>query len=147
MNNTKNLSEIITAVKNVYEAAQYNLGLKSVFVGDQELVPNTPCLCIEPQGVDRESTGLSFQTTNHFSLYLILYHGIIQDSQKNIQECLEFAELVSDELHKDVNKNLGGLLIHGYVTSSKAGIAPRNKNWWYATRMTYQGVSKTLLYN
>lgn len=118
------------------------LQLEDVFFGDQQLIPKTPSVAVEPGPMARELTGLPFRTDNTFTVFLIIYHSKVQGSQITRKECLEYAEAIMALLH--TNKTMGDNVIHGYVTSIDPGYATRGGTLMMSTRLTWSGLSKTL---
>lgn len=141
-------SELPTVVSQyIYDLLNTNtnkaaLGLEGVFDGDQSLIPSTPAVCVLMGNYSRELTGAPFRTDNVFTIYLMVYHAKVQDTQLTQRECMAFAESIMKFLHTD--KTMGGNVIHGFVTGMEPGQAPMGKTMAHVTRITWSGLTKTL---
>lgn len=120
-----------------------NLGFKDVFYGDQEKLPRTPAACVEAAPFDRSLGGVGGKgrTDNILRVGVIIYFGKIQDVQINSKATEEMAEAVMDLLHRDVT--LAGLVTHSFVTSIQPGYSARPDAILKASRVNWQGQSKT----
>jgi len=117
------------------------LVLEDVWEGDQNLIPRVPAICIVMGDYKRTLSGAPFRTDNEFTIYLMVYHGGVRDNQLNYRECNERAEAIMTLLHTD--KTMGDNVIHGYVTGMEPGYQEK-KTLMYVTRITWQGLTKTL---
>lgn len=129
-------------LKNALEAAT-QLGFEDVFFGDQEMIPRTPAVAVDPSDMQRDLAGVATggMTLNTMTVYVYIYHGPLQSPQITRRECDQLAEAVMEQLHKDLQ--LGGLVIHGYCTSLESGAASRGSVMLRTHRITWQGISKT----
>lgn len=144
--NSHDLSVIGAALEKILTDNQEDLGLQDIFFGDQTLIARTPTACIEPNTVERIMNSTGFMTDNAVTAFIMLYHGKVQDKQLNRVQCLQYAEAIARVIHTGDNKNLGGLVVHGYISTLDAGFAVRSNSWFMVTRMTYHAVSRTPLY-
>ena len=120
-----------------------SLGLQDVWYGDQELIPRVPAISIEPNGVDSLLAGVPFMVENTLTFILMLYYGGVQDVQISKRDCIEYAQTVMDAMHAD--KTMGGNVIHGFCTSVEYGVATKGNALIFASRITWQGLTKTQL--
>jgi hypothetical protein len=144
---TDSLVELADAFVTKLEADKDTLGLEGVLYGDDgTLFPRTPWVCVTPTDKTREldgAAGPSGQTLNTLAIIFMIYHSRIQSTEKNRRECDMFAESIETFLHKDVR--VGGIVIHGYVVQMESGQAAVGSALFQATRLTWQGITKTLL--
>jgi hypothetical protein len=152
---TDKLSVITQALVDKIKANAVTLGIPdvpgaaspgadpSVFYGDQVMIPVTPTVCVDPVTRQRDLSETGYQTTVDLSLFVIIYHGKVQDIQDNLKECLQFSEAVEALLHSD--KQLGGLVVSGYVAVVDMGITVRGRSLMRASRLTWRGLSKSLI--
>jgi len=116
----------------------------SIFYGDQQLIPVTPTLCVEPNERPREMTHTGNKGSVSFNQYIYIYHGQLQDDQLNVKECNQFSEAVEALLHTD--KTMGGNVIYGYVAQMQAGVLIRSpRTMMRATRLTWLGISQVVI--
>lgn len=118
------------------------LGIEDVWDGDEQLIPRVPAVCVIMGNYGRLLSGAPFRTDNTFDIFLMMYHGQIQDSQLNQRQCILRAEAVMDYLHLD--KTMGGNVIHGYVTSIEPGAVRLGTSLMFVTRITWSGLTKTM---
>lgn len=116
-----------------------------VFYGDQQMVPRTPAVAVEPGALTRSLSGkgASGRTDNVFTIYLMAYLAKISSNQAVRKQSDELAERLVNILHSD--RTMGGLVIHGFVTSLESGFAVRGGTLMRTARLTWQGLTKTLI--
>lgn len=129
-------------IKTDYATLGFNQA-EDIFFGDQEKVPRTPSLCLEPGTKTRDIVPPSASTMNSLSVVFILYHSPVKENQQARIELLTFAEALEAYLHQDLQA--GGLVTYGYVTSLEPGYVVRGNTLMHAARMTWEGQSKTRL--
>jgi hypothetical protein len=117
------------------------LGLQDVWYGDQEMVPRTPAVAVEPGSKARVIAGTSRSTENRLTVYLMVYVAKIQDVQATRKTTDQIAEAIEVHLHND--PTLGGLVIFSMVSSVESGYAIRGGTLMRSARMTWEGLSKT----
>lgn len=132
----------------VFDSLQGNMlsftpTVQDVFYGDQQQIPRTPAICVEPDGKKRTIDGVPRRSANEFSLYVLLYVSAVTDSQSNARQALDLAEQVEDFLHKD--PTLGGLLVHSFCSELEPGYRQRKDTLFRACRIKFEGINKTVL--
>jgi hypothetical protein len=138
--NTDKQSILVQAIVDKMLSNSAALGIQDVFYGDQDILPRTPVITVQAGPVQKDLVQTGFTTMNTAHVFLTIYHGKIQDVQKNAKSADQLTEAVIDLLHLD--KQLGGLVITGYVTTNEPGLADRG-GMLKANRITWQGISKT----
>ena len=136
---TNNPSEVTQAIVNSLKLMT-NPSFKEVYYGEESMIPKTPAADIE-FSMESEYAGAPFQLLHTFSGIINIHHGAFKDRRLSKRECNEAAEKVRDHLHLDYN--LGGLLIHGFVSGMELGVTVMEETALWTTRLTYTGVSKT----
>jgi hypothetical protein len=132
--------EIVEALMAVVEAAPGQLGFGAVYYGDQAVIPVTPALCVGMAGMDSE---LAVSRLDHeLFVYLLIYHGKIQDVQQNQKEADQLAEELRLLLHED--PQLGGRVIHGFVQRLESGYARRENSLMSMHRLTWFARTRTV---
>lgn len=116
-----------------------------MYYGDQEMIGATPALAVEEGTFTRELSGkgLSGQSLNQIRVFILVYIAKIQDVQTTRKATNELAEKIMMELHKDIN--MGGNVIHGFVVEIEPGYAIRSGVLMRSARITWQGITKTLI--
>ncbi len=148
MPNTDSLVAVTDAIIAKIESKIVLLGLASVAdvtYGDQQKIPRTPFVTVESGPKTRELTGIGGKgrTDNRFTVFILGYISNIRTIQTNRREADLFGEQLELYLHEDVT--LGGLIIHGFVTSIEPGYSTRSGELMRVVRLTYQGLTKTLI--
>jgi hypothetical protein len=140
--NTHKISAVCEAFVNLFELNKASLGIADVFYGDQALIPRTPAVTVESGPKSRLLTNTGFMTTNTIQIYFMVYFGKVQDVQQNKRAADQLSEAIEDLVHLD--KQLGGLVVTGYIVEVDPGMAERGKDVLLkANRLTWQGTSKT----
>jgi hypothetical protein len=146
---TKDYHKIAKYLQNWLNANKAALGLQAVYYGDQNLIPKTPSLCVQPGTVERTLSGALWQTDNFIDVLLLIYHGEVQSKQVNQEECDVFTVAVEDFLHTDHYLSNTGidaaapLITQGFVTRIEAGSLRRDGKLMFASRLTYRAFTKT----
>lgn len=130
---------------NKFDTDKQLFNLEDVFYGDQNQIPRTPALCLEPDGKRRviEGVGGSGRVLNTMGLYVLLYISKVQDTQVSARDALVLAESIEAYMHQD--KSSGGLLVHGYCTEVEPGYRTRGDTRFRACRIKFEGINKTVL--
>lgn len=125
--------------------------IKDIFYGDQDKIPRTPAICIEPGTKRRTWPPLpTLQSQNDFEIHFLIYHVRMDAST---QEAKMQADLLGDLIEEYINishtrlkdADDNDLLIHGHVVESDPGYINRGTSRWHATNITWRGLSKTLI--
>jgi hypothetical protein len=131
----------------------FNPAIKTIFYGDQEMIPETPALCIEPAEIERELQGVPFQTQNTLQVAFIVYNAGL-GSMQDIQRATDLlAEDIIDVINRDSlpvrmdGTGANGLVTQGWVTNFQMGYAMKANMLMRADRFIWTGTSKTNLVN
>lgn len=145
MPHTDSLVAVTDYIKALMVSNAATLGLADVFYGDQNLIPQTPAVCVEGMLKDRkipEGT-TSHRTFNQMSVLLMVYHSEMDSNEATQRDVELLAESIESLLHNDVT--MGGNVIHGYVVQLEPGRAMRNRVLLRSARMVWQGQTLTRL--
>lgn len=138
----KNLSTVTQAIVDRLETNKTTLGLKEILFGDINLIAKVPTACVVPQTVSTEPSATYLQGQDEVVIYIVIYHGKIQDAQVNLKEALQFAEAVRDNINAD--KTMGGTVVFGFVHTVEAGVSISQKgDILLATRLAWKGMDRT----
>ena len=145
-------SVVATRILDLLVAGMTDLGLRKVYYGDQNKVDESPTACVEAGPVNRPMDGVPDMILNTFQVFVIVYHSRVQDNQTTKLEAEQFAEAIEDYLHTNLQlRDASGdpaseIVIHGWVIENMAGYATKGVNTlWRASRLTWQGISKSSL--
>jgi hypothetical protein len=131
---TSSLPVLAQYLLDKVETDKVSLGVVDVFYGDQNRFPNYPTVCVEPSDKDRELHGAPRRTQVDTTIYILIYHGKVQDVRQNLKECDILAEAVEALVHAD--PDLGDQVIHSLVTRVESGYATKADSIVRASRLT-----------
>jgi hypothetical protein len=120
-----------------------------IVYGDQEIIPRSPYICVEPGNKTRNLEGAPQQVRNTFVVYILVY---VSGPEKLLAraQCDELAEAVETLLHKDLQLNNGvpspggDIVIHGYCTNFESGYAFK-PGLVRTVRIAWEGTTKLRL--
>lgn len=147
-------NKLLTRVGDGIGAGAYTLtnfptfSTDDIYYGDQDLLPRTPSVCIEPNDKNRSLAGAPNMTDNEFEIYAMIYHNKVQSNATTRQEVDQLAYEIEAWIHKDLQLKLGTstpALIHGFVVSNESGYTFKNNTLYRTARLTYKGKNKTSL--
>lgn len=123
--------------------------INNVFYGDQALIPGGLTVCVHPGPQTGTMQGSSQQRLNTFKVFILVYVSKIQDIQDNRlladQTCKGIEHLLQNNLQLRDANGLNPILIHGFVEESDPGYTIRQGTMFEAVRMTWAGMTKTML--
>lgn len=150
-------ASVLTISKRIYDLLvldKVTLGLQDVWYGDQQLLPGTPALCVEPGMKRRPLDGVPDLTRNAIDTSILIYHSQLLDAtaggqQKVRQDTIAVAEAVETWLHQNHLQLLDAsgdrITIHSWVTEFDPGYAYKNGTLYHAVMMTWSSITKTRL--
>jgi hypothetical protein len=151
---TKEAANIPTSLKSTTANADGSFQVvtsDNIYYGDQERIPRSPAVCIEPGLKTRELEGAPQQTRNTFNVYILVY-ALGPELMKVRAQCDEIGEAIETLLHKDLQLRNGlppgsdnETVIHGFVQSFESSYAFR-PGLVRTVRMLWQGTTKTRLF-
>lgn len=139
------LAQIVETILNTNKVA---LGLQSIYFGDQERIPYTPCACVEPGGKERRLTGMPRRTEVTLTCYIIVYLYNLASPEDVREDADGKAEQIEAVLHADAqlrDASLEPRVIDSMVTSVDSGYQPKRNSLYRASRLTFEARSQVLL--
>lgn len=140
---TDSLLTVAKHIESILVAQQLALNVKDIFFGDQERIPRTPAVCVEPGEKRREYNGAPRRTQVDLTVYLIVYHYRIKDTQSIREENDLLAEAIETLIHTDCR--LGGYVVNSLVTSVESGYQVKGNSLFRASRLTVEARSQVQL--
>lgn len=140
---TDSLVTVAKYIEAMLTAQQVALNVKDVFFGDQERIPRTPAICVEPGDKKREYNGAPRRTQVDFTVYVIVYHYRIKDTQSIREENDLLSEAIETQIHMDCR--LGGYVVNSLVTSVESGYQVKGNSLFRASRLTIGARSQVQL--
>jgi hypothetical protein len=125
---------------NKFELKKEDLGLAEVYYGDQIRIPKSPTLCIEPDLKREPLRAAGRQTTVDFTIYFLCYHSEVSNVQQNRRNADLLAESIEDFLNSD--PQMGGLVVHCWVSESNSGYSPKPGSLMRTNRLTLSANSR-----
>lgn len=149
MANTDRMTAITQKALAIYKTppnpTTLGIGIPDMYFGDQNRIPRTPALCVDSGDYSRTLSGRGGKgrTDNIFTVFTMFYLCKVADIQATKLSVEQLAETAMDILHADVT--FGGLVIHGFVTKIEPGYSMRQGVLFRTARMTWEGLTKTLI--
>lgn len=142
---TASLVEVNQALLDKLLTNKVALGLADAFYGDQDLINSTPVACVES---GHKINNLDEMAVNRklniiFDTYIIIYASKVSSSEVNKKDSELFAEAIESFIHLD--RTLGGLLIHCYITELVPGYSNKNGSLYRSSKLTFHGISQAIL--
>lgn len=123
------------------------LGIRAVYYGNHNMVPDSPAAVVIPGRKNRSLAGVSApggRTMNELNVVVDILTQNVKDGESLARlEIDQLAESVETLLHQDTT--MGGIIIHGYVTTWDPGVQFINSSQFRVVRMSYLGITKTYL--
>jgi hypothetical protein len=141
---THDYVEVAEALKSMLEAQAPEIGLHAVWYGDQETVPVTPSVAIDPAPTDFNRYGTGHQYAIRFSCAVMLYYAQVTSQQELQIESDKYTMKVLDAIN--ASKNLDGLIVHGNVVRVEPGVARRAGARFRASRIMWEGIGRALIH-
>jgi len=133
---------VVDAMVALFEENIEVLGIKRVYWGDQEKIPEYPAICVAPFPKDRALSGEGathrFAITHRIGIHV--YHGQVQSSELNHRIATSLAEDVEQLLHK--NTDMADMVIFGYVTRMQPGFSMKEQTMVKVTRLLWEARSR-----
>lgn len=129
----------VNFLKDKIVAAQANLGISDVFYGDQERIPRTPAVCIEPGEKTRDLNGAPRRVMTEVTTYILIYHNpvtsteTIREQDDNLAEAVE-ALIHADPQFRDADGN--AQVIDSLVSRIESGYQQKRGALYRASRLT-----------
>lgn len=141
------LSEVCDKLVLVLEGEAENLGIAEggIFYGDQERLPVSPAVCVEPYTKKAEVYGAGRMTEVNFLVYILVYHSEIRDLSTNRRDADRLAEAIADLLNSVAN--FYEMAIHCFVSESQSGYSQKQNTTLRSTRITFEVKSQERLPN
>jgi len=122
------------------------LQIEDVWLGDQQLLPRTPAMCVVVGNTDTDLAGAPRRVEDIYNLTFNVYHCKLTDNQDVERECNRRTEAIRKFLDDYSVGTLDGLVIHSMVTKIEPGYANRGSgttaNWYKTSRISWQGLSR-----
>jgi len=128
------------AVQTLLETNQVALGIEQIFFGDQTRIAKTPTVCVEMGDKDVSLVSAFRGAEADISCYVIAYLAVFGSPQDNAEEAGDLADAIETVLHEDAQ--LGGLVLHCYVSRVEPGYATKGNSIMRAVRLTFKGQTK-----
>lgn len=125
--------------------------ITGVMYGDQDKIPSSPFVCVEPSDKVREWPPTPTDMTEIvLETYIYIYHAnLVGGNQQTRLECDQVAEAVEEYFnvnHRQLRNAAGDdLVIYGYVVRNESGQTPKQGKMIRTSRLTWRGRSKLRL--
>lgn len=126
--------KLIDIVKD--NAVALGVNTDDVYYGDQNNIPRTPSVCIDPGDKKRDLNGAPRRVMTTMTNYIIVYHNQVASMQEVREDSDELGETIETLVHAD--PTLGGIAIDSLVTSIESGYLQRDRALFRASRLTVE---------
>ena len=143
---TDNSTVLAQAIMAKIVANQQTLKVRDVLYGEQIMIPRSPTVVVLLGTKTRILAGVSApggRTENDMTVLIDIHSMKVGDEATERLAMDQLAESVEKLLHADTQ--MGGLLIHGFVTEYIPGETVLQNGEFRTVRLTYIGRSKTYL--
>lgn len=140
---TKSSTAVAEALVNLFKDNFVAAGLNSpddVYYGDEVKIPRYPSIAVQPSVQTRKFTSTGMKVDIDFTTFILVYHSSLSSPSELKREADERTEAIIDLL--DQNRNLGGIVINGLVSSSEPGAVDTGGSLVRASRLTHSALSK-----
>jgi hypothetical protein len=127
---------------DMMEGAKLELGIEAVYYGDQDKLPFTPAVCVEPTVKDRSLQRAPRGTTVNLTAYILVYHGAIIDTMTQRKANDEMAEAIEERIHE--KNEFDGLMISTLVDRIESGYSFKG-SLQRSSRLTVTGMMQEQL--
>jgi hypothetical protein len=127
------------------QAEKYGIPDEGIFYGDQERIPVSPCICVEPYTKAATLYGAGRMTEVILQVYVLVYHSEIRDLESNRRDADRLAEDLSDLLNYDAT--FGGRAIHCFVSEVQSGYSQKQNTTVRSSKITFEVRSQERLNN
>lgn len=148
MTYTDSMTVIAKHLEKLLGDNKEDLGIYDIFYGDQDRIPHTPTVCVEPGDKRRELNGAPRRTSVIITTYLLVYHNPVKSVAQIREEDDLLAESVESLIHQDAQmKDSGGndQVIDSLVTVIESGYQVKANTLFRASRMTIEVRSQVQL--
>jgi hypothetical protein len=125
------------------------LGIVDLFYGDQDKLIQTPTVIIEAGDTSSPLDGLPNMVRRQHACDVIIFHAAYDSNQSTKLQAEEYAAAIADFLDGNLQltdpQGNDPLVIHGWVALNSPGYLKVGDNKYRASRLTWQGISKTRL--
>lgn len=112
------------------------LALKGVAYGDQQKIPFTPFVCVEPGVVRRVLNGAPRRVMVTIDTHILTYHGAVRSTSENFKGADDTTDAIMQLVHADAK--LGGMCIDSLVREIEPGYQRRGTSLFRATMLTVE---------
>lgn len=147
MTHTDLTSVLAQAILDKIDTNKASLGIRQTLYGNHNMVNLSPAAVVTPGRKNRSLAGVSApggRTLNELNVLVdVMIQNVLAGESAARLEVDQLAEAVEKILHADTT--MGGIIIHGYVTTWDPGIQFINGSNYRVVRMFYVGTTKTYL--
>lgn len=140
---TASLVEYTDKILEIIRANQESLSIHSIFLGDQEKLPGTPVVCVEPDTkaniLKNATRGIEIQ----LRAQIIVYTAMLASPEQNRRDADVLAEDIETILH--ANPTLDGLVIHSLADEVASGYASKAGTLVRANKIQFTARSQSRL--
>lgn len=140
---SNDVTEVVNALFALVEDHAEEFGIGAMHYGDQSKIVTGNTVCFEVESKTKTLKNSPRGMDVMFTVYVLVYTAKVQSPEMNREESDRLAQQIETVLDED--GQLGGLLIHGYVSRLESGYSVKSDSIVRSSRLTYEGRSQTRL--
>ena len=144
-------AEVSKYIRRLLELHKVEFDIKALFYGDQDQIPASPTVCVEPAQTEREWSGAPYQTDNEIDIAILVYMTGLEDNTTIQEKCDKLTDDIADFINKEAlsemfdGNQLNGMLTSGHCRRHEYGYRMLGDKKMRANRLIFRGYSKTKL--
>lgn len=140
---TNSLVTFADATLQLLKDHQEELDIYQLFYGDQNKLPGTPVVCVEPDFKNNDLRAAQRQLQHRLVCQVLVYTSEVTSGEQNRRNADLLSERIESVLHLD--PTIGGIAIHSYVESITSGYATKAGTLVKADRIQFAALSQSRL--
>jgi hypothetical protein len=146
MTHTDDDTVLATAIRDLINLNKADLGVSIVLYGNHIMVQSSPAVVVKAAGKDRTLIGVQGpggRTDNGLNIVVEVHISEVGDEETERRKVDSLATSIEHLLHSDTT--IGGIIIHGFVTSATRGDTLISGSMFRSVIMTFAGRTRTLI--
>lgn len=136
-------SDVTQAIVDVIDAAKNSLGINKVHYGDQVSIPKPPVVIVEGVRAVRNLNETGHTVRNELATEILVFAASVNQPRATRKTAIVLAESVADLFVTPTARNLGGIIVHGYVSEINPGYSRRGDGpLLHTVQLTWIGKSQ-----
>lgn len=126
-----------------------SLGINDLIYGDQDRIAQDRTVCIESGDTTSPLAGVPSMVQRQHECFILCYYARYDNEELRKYDAEQFANGIEDYLNQNLTLALPDgsdpIVTHGWVVSNSPGYTYKQNSLIKASRLTWNGISKTRL--